>query len=309
MASDNWQEAAVLPPYRRLVLDEAHALEDVAATHRGAQVSMVGVNRLLSRLERSGRGLLPTLAILLRGRDDLLSAASRDLIEQGLRDALNAARRAAEEVFAHLGRRLDREQGAPSVLRLGDEFAGDAIWAEGLGVSLDNLLVAFGRLRDGVETVADRLSLDDPSERRAQLIGELRGVVRRLDASATGLTAALRPAPGAAAAGRRLARRGKNIPKGHDAAVARVLLELAHASDGGMFVLFTSHGALRRTAAAVRGEIGGRWPLLVQGEGQRDLLLRRFRDSGTAILLGTDSFWEGVDVPGRALRVLILAKL
>src|SRR5439155_1381109 len=41
----------------------------------------------------------------------------------------------------------------------------------------------------------------------------------------------------------------------------------------------------------------------------RDQLLRRFRDAGSAILLGTDSFWEGVDVPGRALRVLILAKL
>src|SRR5256714_4386997 len=96
---------------------------------------------------------------------------------------------------------------------------------------------------------------------------------------------------------------------GHDAAVARVVVELAHAADGGMFVLFTSHGALRRTAEAVRGELGGRWPLLVQGDGQRDQLLRRFRDAGSAILLGTDSFWEGVDVPGRALRVLILAKL
>jgi len=98
---------------------------------------------------------------------------------------------------------------------------------------------------------------------------------------------------------------------GHDAAVARVLLDLARVSDGGIFVLFTSHGALRRTAAAVRGQgrLGARWPLLVQGEGQRDQLLRRFRDSGSAILLGTDSFWEGVDVPGRALRVLILAKL
>ncbi|PYO68017.1 MAG: hypothetical protein DMD69_08265, partial [Gemmatimonadetes bacterium] len=96
---------------------------------------------------------------------------------------------------------------------------------------------------------------------------------------------------------------------GHDAAVARVLVELAHASDGGMFVLFTSHGALRRAAEAVRGAIGGRWPLLVQGDGQRDQLLRRFREAGSAILLGTDSFWEGVDVPGRALRVLILAKL
>src|SRR5439155_1611634 len=41
----------------------------------------------------------------------------------------------------------------------------------------------------------------------------------------------------------------------------------------------------------------------------RDQLLRRFREAGSAILLGTDSFWEGVDVPGRALRVLILAKL
>jgi ATP-dependent DNA helicase DinG len=96
---------------------------------------------------------------------------------------------------------------------------------------------------------------------------------------------------------------------GHGAAVSRVLLELAHASDGGIFGLFTSYGALRRTADAIRGQLGGRWPLLVQGEGQRDQLLRRFRDAGSAILLGTDSFWEGVDVPGRALRVLILAKL
>jgi ATP-dependent DNA helicase DinG len=96
---------------------------------------------------------------------------------------------------------------------------------------------------------------------------------------------------------------------GHGAAVARVLLEMARASDGGVFALFTSHGQLRRTAEAIRGEVGGRWPLLVQGEGQRDHLLRRFRDAGSAILLGTDSFWEGVDVPGRALRVLILAKL
>src|SRR5204862_204830 len=54
---------------------------------------------------------------------------------------------------------------------------------------------------------------------------------------------------------------------GHDAAVARVLVELAHASDGGMFVLFTSHGALRRAAEAVRGAIGGRWPPPGQGDG------------------------------------------
>ena len=96
---------------------------------------------------------------------------------------------------------------------------------------------------------------------------------------------------------------------GHDAAVARVLLDLARAADGGLFALFTSYGALRRAADAVREQVAGRWPLLVQGEGQRDQLLRQFREAGSAILLGTDSFWEGVDVPGRALRALILAKL
>ena len=378
MASDNWQEAAVLPPYRRLVLDEAHHLEDVAAMHLGSQVSMLGVQRLLWRLEKNGRGLLPTLRAVLANRDDLLSAASRDLVQQSLLDAVGAARRAADELFARLTRRLEAEPGPTPVLRLTDEFARDDVWPQGLDVALDNLLLAFSRLRDGVETIADRLSLDDPSERRAQLVGELRGVVRRLDAVATGLTAALRPPAGGPAAVRWVERRGRKVANvslaavpldlapilkdnlfdrvetvvltsatlaaggefgyleerlgldlppsrvrareihaspfdfpvqclfgiptdlpeprddepGHDAAVARVLVELAHASDGGMFVLFTSHGALRRAADAVR-----------------DQLLRRFREAGSAILLGTDSFWEGVDVPGRALRVLILAKL
>ena len=67
--------------------------------------------------------------------------------------------------------------------------------------------------------------------------------------------------------------------------------------------------ALRRAAAELRGTLGARWPLLVQGDASRDLLLRRFREAGNAILLGTDSFWEGVDVPGRALRALVLHKL
>ncbi len=394
MAADNWLEAAVLPPYRRLVLDEAHHLEDVAATHLGTQVSAVGVQRLLARLERNGRGLLPAIAVQLARRDDPSSSASRDLVRQSLFDGLGAARRAADTLFTLLGGRLDTESG-PGPLRLTDAFAEDAVWSAGLAPAFENLLIAFSGLRDGVETIADRLALGDPADRPVQLIAELRGVIRRLDSAAQGLTAALRPPPGGPPAVRWLERRGRktanltlasvpldlapllkenlfdrvdtvvltsatlaaagdfafleerlgldlppprvvvrealaspfdyatqclfgvptDLPEprddeaGHDAAVARVLLDLARASDGGIFVLFTSHGALRRTADAVRGRIGGRWPLLVQGEGQRDQLLRRFREYGSAILLGTDSFWEGVDVPGRALRVLILAKL
>ena len=92
--------------------------------------------------------------------------------------------------------------------------------------------------------------------------------------------------------------------------MVQVINDLAYASDGGMFVLFTSHSALRRAAQELRGGgVATRWPLLVQGEAPRDVLLQRFRDAENAILLGTDSFWEGVDVPGRALRALILNKL
>src|SRR5207247_1342695 len=137
IASDNWQEAAVLPPYRRLVLDEAHHLEDVAAQHLGSQVSAVGVQRLLGRLERNGRGLLPTLAAELASREDLLSAGSRDLLTQTLVDALGAARRGAEELFGRLARRLEAEPATP-VLRLTDAFAADPVWPEGLEVALEN---------------------------------------------------------------------------------------------------------------------------------------------------------------------------
>ena len=95
----------------------------------------------------------------------------------------------------------------------------------------------------------------------------------------------------------------------HGAAVVQVVTDLAYASDGGMVVLFTSHAALKRAARELRVCLGDRWPILVQGESPRDVLLRRFRELENAILLGTDSFWEGVDVPGRALRTLVLNKL
>ncbi len=92
-------------------------------------------------------------------------------------------------------------------------------------------------------------------------------------------------------------------------ATARIVREMAPISDGGFFVLFTSHRALRRVAELLRAEGDLRWPLLVQGEEGRTRLLERFVDSGSAILLGTASFWEGVDVPGRPLRGLIIQRI
>jgi ATP-dependent DNA helicase DinG len=81
-------------------------------------------------------------------------------------------------------------------------------------------------------------------------------------------------------------------------------------SDGGLFLLFTSYRSMRAVAAELR-ERGaeGRWPMFVQGESSRVRLLERFIASGRGLLLGVNSFWEGVDVPGEPLRGLLIARL
>ncbi|HHW4679883.1 MAG TPA: ATP-dependent DNA helicase, partial [Xylella taiwanensis] len=78
------------------------------------------------------------------------------------------------------------------------------------------------------------------------------------------------------------------------------------ASAGRAFLLFASHRALREAAAALRG---GPWPLFVQGDAPRAILLDRFRVSGNGLLLGSASFREGVDVAGEALSVVVIDKL
>ncbi len=97
----------------------------------------------------------------------------------------------------------------------------------------------------------------------------------------------------------------------HTQAVVDLSVPLIEASAGGAFVLFTSHRALQRAADLLRARWAelGEFPLLVQGEAPREHLLRRFRDSGNAVLLGTASFWEGVDVKGDALRLVVIEKL
>jgi ATP-dependent DNA helicase DinG len=98
-----------------------------------------------------------------------------------------------------------------------------------------------------------------------------------------------------------------NRPEHTDALLAAVW-PLIVASQGGAFLLFTSHRAL---AAAERWldtrALPG--PLYVQGAGARSRLLADFRDAGNGILLGTGSFWQGVDVRGPALRLVVIDKL
>ncbi|HAT37553.1 MAG TPA: helicase, partial [Gemmatimonadetes bacterium] len=101
---------------------------------------------------------------------------------------------------------------------------------------------------------------------------------------------------------------GKGSPP--EDATVKVLEAFAGITDGGLFALFTSHSALRHVAEGVRTQgIDQSWPIFVQGEEDRHRILERFIDSGRGILLGTSSFWEGVDVPGDPLRGLLIHKL
>ena len=94
-------------------------------------------------------------------------------------------------------------------------------------------------------------------------------------------------------------------------AVIDAAVPLIEAARGGAFLLFTSHRALSQGAALLRAHFRGEPPyrLFVQGEAPRERLLQEFRADGNAVLLGTASFWEGVDVKGEALRLVVIEKL
>jgi ATP-dependent DNA helicase DinG len=92
-----------------------------------------------------------------------------------------------------------------------------------------------------------------------------------------------------------------------DAAAAGRIAEMVRMTDGGAFVLCTSARAMRSLHGLLRGQVSG--PMMLQGERPKHLLLSRFRASGRAVLVATMSFWEGVDVPGWALRLVVLDKI
>jgi ATP-dependent DNA helicase DinG len=95
-------------------------------------------------------------------------------------------------------------------------------------------------------------------------------------------------------------------------AVARAAMPLIRAAGGRTFVLCTALRAMRRIhelLAEALGREGLKLPLLLQGEASRSELLERFRRAGNAVLVASQSFWEGVDVPGDALSLVVIDKL
>ena len=95
------------------------------------------------------------------------------------------------------------------------------------------------------------------------------------------------------------------------AAISRLILDLVVSTRRSTLVLFTSYSQLNRTFQDIESPLAEHGVVVMaQGtSGPRTVLLDRFRRTAAAVLLGTDSFWEGVDVPGKSLEVVVMVKL
>ncbi|MEJ2540336.1 MAG: helicase C-terminal domain-containing protein [Gemmatimonadota bacterium] len=404
-ATNNWTQSAVLPPYRHVILDEAHNVEDAATSHLGVQVSRRGLFRMLSRLDRRGKGLLTALADTLAAQEGR-AVEHRTRIEERVRPAVEEARAQLSLFLDLLEPRLALRTREGEAVRIGEGegTVPEPVADPAVRERLHGLLGSLQELARGVTDLRRRVEGDEAvaPDVEGRLL-DLRGIERRLGAAEVALRLVLEPGDEAERFVRWMEIRGRgrrrNLtlaaapielgpvlrdslfsrtdttvltsatlttrrrfdflrarlgldeaglaelerplevaervvespfdfqsqsllavptdlpdpqldPTGLDRATVGVVLELVERTDGGVFVLFTSHRALREVAEGLRARgVAERWPLFVQGESERSRLLHAFARDGRGILLGTSSFWEGVDVPGDPLRALVIQRL
>jgi ATP-dependent DNA helicase DinG len=190
---ENWTGPAVLPPYRRVVLDEAHNLEDAATAHLGVSLTRRSLLRVLGRIDRRGRGILPAFEDRLgKGDGDLIAEEALGFIA-ALRPRVERTRDQATEFFAHLETLCARAD--DGVVRLGDDFTGDPAWTGGAAASLESTLLLLGELGRDLARLRDRIQIDERwAEALAESLVELSGIRARIDDAAAGLRLALQPA-------------------------------------------------------------------------------------------------------------------
>jgi len=391
----SFERAAVLPPFHRVVLDEAHHVEAIAGDHFGVQATSLGIQRPLGRLQRrdQARGVLPALAKRLARAGREVERPLRRLEEVLVPLRVRVARD-VEAAFAETSRLVRgalpeaERSGADAKLRLRAEHGPLLAPLEEAGSSL-------GLLAAGLERFADEVRALLPARTRADvepLVREVEAAAKRLGRGASALDAVraddpervrwaelrrgrsgrerlalraapldvgpllrealLRPARTVVLSSATLAVRGRfdfleerlgvrEVPpervrralipspfdyerqaavvvpelpapaaRGYEDAVVEALRRAVLCSRGRAFALFTSYGALNRAHRRLEGPLAAAGLVaLRQGEASRRVLLERFRAAPGAVLFGTDSFWEGVDVPGDRLVLVAIARL
>jgi ATP-dependent DNA helicase DinG len=314
--------AGVLPEHDAVVFDEAHRLEESAAAWLGGRVSLGGLRRLLRDVERAfreGARAVPARALdavdrrgeeLLsgldpgRGRRRLTSADAEaaagpaGALAAALVQLAEALRGENEDIDQLARRTLGTVDDLGACLAVDDEDAvswaehGALAWApidvsDTLGETLWErdavaILVSatleprFLRTRIGLDE-AREVSLPSPYNYREQALLYVPRVF---------------PEPRSAE---------------YDVRLAEEVLALCRLSEGRALVLTTSYRQLESLAERLASRIP--YPVLVQGDAPRERLLERFRAEVDSVLIATQTFWQGVDVQGESLSLLVIDKL
>ena len=322
----------VIPQYERVIFDEAHQLEDVITSHFGLAVSTYRVEELARDIGRELAAGRRTPAGLQEALDNLRAKGSQffTLFQGGERyrlaepdplvfsllaaisSSLNTLRTImvkrppTEEIGALIRRTQDFRGDLEFILSQGDpqyvywcENRGKGVFLKASPVNvwpeLQNRL--YPRLETAIFTSAtlsaqggfayfrERLGLNDAEELIfPSPFNMQQQVVIYLPPGM--------PEPNAPA-----------FPQ----AAAKEIEAILRITKGRAFVLFTSNKNMQEVYGLLKGRLPYR--LLLQGEGPKHLLLEEFKEDVSSILLGTASFWEGVDVPGEALSCVIIDKL
>ena len=315
-------DASILPEHEAVVFDEAHRLEDTAAAWLGGIVSTWGLARLerdveracleagvpapanaLDRMRRAGASLIRSVAPptgrrrlreppLAKGR--VLAERLSDLAVAlaGTNDELDLLALRARGAVAHTEACLQADE------------LDRVVWAEPGAIGWAPVDVSR-RLRDGLwegGPTAILVSATMTTEGDFGFVRDRLGLrgARELTVGSPFdyMTQALLHLP-----------RGMPDPRtpGATSRVAEEAAELCELSSGRALVLTSSYRTLEAVADRLRGRI--RHELLVQGEAPRERLLERFREDVGSVLVATGTFWQGVDIPGEALSLLVIDKL
>jgi ATP-dependent DNA helicase DinG len=358
-----------LPKYDAVILDEAHTVEDVAASHFGLKVSEASLSHQLRALydPKRGRGLLNTFGAVandsietivellprvdaffhrcmrwqqlngkpngrLRERNFVQNDVSPSLRDLALRLKAMLTSVTEDEAMAELSSQAEKIAISGQVLEavVGQTLEDAVYWMDGVERSAAGPSRRGGPRRLSLHAapvnIADGL--------RRELFEKLPSVVL---ASATLCTASSGSADPFTYAKSRLGVVNErtlqlgspfdyskqatlyvesDMPDPSDAArflsaSCEKILKYVMQTAGGAFVLFTSYKMLADAANRLKADFEALgYPLLVHGQqAPRKVLLERFRAAGNAVLFGTSSFWQGIDVRGDALRNVIIVKL
>ena len=323
---------AVLPDYDTVIFDEAHQLEEIATLYFGTSVSSNQLEELARDVEKASKAKGGGGAAALRdaARDFFLPirgaigrGSGRQKFEPAERGGVELTRewnllaKSLEEIAKPQGRAGENEAVEMRARDLSEQLAavirrdasGYVYGMEGRGRGNVILSAAPVEVGDLLRTsLFDRLRACVLTSATLSVGGTFDFFRARL--GLTGVESMIVESPFDHARQAVLyLPRGMPEPR-EDGFFARSMEEieaLLDITEGRAFLLFTSHAALAR--ARERLAEADRWPLLVQGEGSRAALLESFKTTPRAVLLGTSSFWHGVDVPGEALSLVVIDKL